>query len=264
MQPAWTLKPRQVPALRGNHAAELAERKATGQQILSQLNALSRVAHFPAHVEHPPRKREGEPAQILGKRVALVVQHLHRFDDLDRIAGHAPQRLTHVGDEGGGPGAGVVAGGDHQLRQVDGLRLLLQERARADLDIEHQRIETGGELFAHDGSTDEEGALDRARAVVQSVQRAVCGYQPFRLAHDRQAASLQYSEDFLFIEMGPVAGDAFQLVEGSAGVAQGPAGDHGHGEAGGGHDGRHQEGGFVAHASGGMLIHLNPKGVRGS
>ncbi len=97
-----------------------------------------------------------------------------------------------------------------------------------------------------------------AGAVAQRVERAVRRHQPFRLAHDRETAGAQDGEDLLLLQVGSVAGDALQLVEGAAGVAQGAAGDHGHVEPGCGSDGGHQEGGFVAHSTGGVLIHLGP------
>ena len=64
-------------------------------------------------------------------------------------------------------------------------------------------------------------------------------------------------------ELGAEAGDGFELVESSAGVAEAAAGDHGvaelkprlpRGRAGGGDDGGDEQGGLVADAAGGVLV----------
>ena len=52
------------------------------------------------------------------------------------------------------------------------------------------------------------------------------------------------------------AGNRFQLVQCAAGVAEAAAADHRNGQAAGCHDGSEDKRGFVANASGGVLVHF--------
>ena len=69
-------------------------------------------------------------------------------------------------------------------------------------------------------------------------------------APQRREDCLEFGER----ERGAIAGDGFQLVQRPAGVAEGAAADHGHGQAAGRGDGRDQEAGLVADAAGGVLV----------
>ena len=62
-----------------------------------------------------------------------------------------------------------------------------QERARAGLDVHHQRVEPGGELLGEDRGDDQRQRLDRAGRVADRVQPLVGGRERAGLADDRAA-----------------------------------------------------------------------------
>ena len=72
-------------------------------------------------------------------------------------------------------------------RQLARPRALGHERARAELDVHHQRVEPGGELLGQDRGDDQRDRLDRAGGVADRVQAAVGGGEVGGLADDRAA-----------------------------------------------------------------------------
>ncbi len=76
---------------------------------------------------------------------------------------------------------------DQRLGQL--LRVLAggHERARAGLDVEHQRVEALGQLLGQDRGHDQRDRLDRAGGVADGVQAAVGGREVGGLADDRAA-----------------------------------------------------------------------------
>ena len=89
-------------------------------------------------------------AQFGQIRRAVPVQRLHRLCHLDGVAGGAAQRLVHVGDERRRPFARAGADVDHRLRQGQRVLLGLHKGAGAGLNVQQNRIRTGGNLLAHD------------------------------------------------------------------------------------------------------------------
>ena len=126
--------------------------------------------------------------------------------------------------------------------------------ARAGFYVEDQGVETRGQFLAQNGAADESGAFDGAGEVAQGVENAVGGDQRGGLADDGCAAAGEDGLKFVEGKGGAEAGDGFQFIESSAGVAESAAADHGNGEAAGGGDGSNKETGFVADAAGGVLI----------
>ena len=99
-----------------------------------------------------------------------------------------------------------------------------------------------------------------AGVVAHAVEDAVGGDEFWGLADEGGAAAAQDFFEAGHGELGVEAGDGFELVEGSSGVAEAAAGDHwdrdagGAFEADGGDYGGDEEGGFVAYAAGGVLV----------
>ena len=223
-------------------------------------------------VEHPPGEDVGEFDEVGGESVAAVLEDVDALEDFEPVAGVAPDGLGVIGEEGDGAGAGGFAGFDHEAGEQEGVFLALHEGAGAGFDVEDEGVEALGELFAHDAGGDEVRGFDRTGVVAESVEDAVGGDEVRGLA-DKAGAAL--AEDLLEArerELGVEAGDGFELVQGSAGVTERTAGDHGDadpgdaggcgcGEAGGGEDGSDEEGGLVADAAGGVLV--DGEGVEG-
>jgi len=101
--------------------------------------------------------------------------------------------------------------------------------------------------------------------VAESIEDAVGGDETWSLSDEGCAAFFEGDEELIEGELSVEAGNGFEFVEGSAGVAEGAAGDHGNtnagdavgvwrGEACGGENGSDEERGFVADTSGGVLI----------
>ena len=134
-----------------------------------------------------------------------------------------------------------------------------QERARADLDVHHQRVEPGGELLGQDRGDDQRDRLDGAGGVADRVQAPVGGRELARSGrrsrsrprHRRARSASRSGADV-------VAGDRLELVERAAGVAEAAAGDHRHRAAAGRDDRREQQADLVADAAGRVLVEAGP------
>ena len=115
------------------------------------------------------------------------VSALERLAHLDRVAGRAAEHLVHVGEQrlAGQPVA--ARDRDDRARQLGARSRLGHERARAGLDVHHERVEPGGELLRQDRGDDQRDRLDRAGRVAQRVEAAVGGRELGRLADDRAA-----------------------------------------------------------------------------
>src|SRR5262249_51320560 len=158
----------------------------------------------------------------------FAAQDLEYFDHFECITDVAAERLVHIGDEGRHLFPHALAGFDHEFCEVDGVFFLLHECARAGFDVEHQRIDALREFFAHDGSADEEWALNGSGDVAQCVELAVGRSNLSRLPDHRAPTSF---EDFAESRDGQIhveAGNRFKLVERTARVPESTAADHGH------------------------------------
>ena len=198
-------------------------------------------------------------AQFGQIRRAVPVQRLHRLRHLDGVAGGAAQRLVHVGDERRRPFARAGADVDHRLRQGQRVLLGLHKGAGAGLNVQQNRICTGGNLLAHDAGGDQRQAVHRGGDVPQSVNLLVRHRQLPTLADQRDADLVDDVKEFLLRQGGAVTGNRFQLIHRPAGEAQPPAGHLGDGDAAGGGHRRSDQGGLVPHAAGGVLVHLDTR-----
>ena len=167
------------------------------------------------------------------------------------------QRGIHIGDHGGHMAAMVGANGDHQLGQLNALVHGLHERARAGGDIQQDGVRAGGQLFGHDAGGDEGDAADSGGHVPQGVHLFIRHGDALALADDREADLVHLRKEFLLGQGCPGAGHALHLINGAAGVPQTTAAHFGDLDAAGRHDGRNDQGGLIAHAAGGVLVHLD-------
>ena len=132
------------------------------------------------------------------------------------------------------------------------------ERARADLDVHHQRVEPGGELLRQDRGDDQRQRLDGAGGVADRVEAAVGRRELSGLADDRAAGARARPSESGQVRRRVVAGDRVELVERPARVAEPAPGDHRHGAAAGGDDRRQQQADLVADAAGRVLVERGP------
>ena len=85
----------------------------------------------------------------------LAAERRDRLAHLERVADRAPERLVHVGEHADDVPAGALPEREHRLTEDLRVRQGLHEGAVADLDVEHDRIRTGGDLLRHDARGDE-------------------------------------------------------------------------------------------------------------
>ena len=77
----------------------------------------------------------------------------------------------------------------------------------------------------------------------------------------RAAALVEHRPYLRGRERGAIAGDAFELVQCAAGMAERAPAEHGDAQARSGGDGRNQKGGLVADAAGRVLVHRGTRGA---
>src|SRR5271170_7133083 len=186
--------------------------------------------------------------------MALAAEDIDSFPYLEPVAGEAAEGLVHVGEQGDSPGAGGFPGLDHERGEIERLCFRLEKCSGAGLYVQDQAVESGSKLFAHDRSADKVGALDRAAMVAERIDDPVGGNEVFGLAGEGDPVLLEQLEDFIERELGAEAGDAVELVERAAGVAEGATADHWIDESGSGNDRRDDEGDAVADSAGGVLV----------
>ena len=174
------------------------------------------------------------------------------------MAGHAAERLVHVGDEGDNFFAHALACFDHDFGKDDGIFFALHEGAGAGFNVENERVDAFGEFLAHDGGADEADIFDGGCGVAKRVDFFV-GRSDFRgLADEAHAAFLEHAAELFERKIYVEAGDGFEFIERAAGVTETAAADHGNGEAASGDDGSEDERGFISDATGGMLVDFFP------
>ena len=192
----------------------------------------------------------------------MPLEHVHALHDLEAVADVTAQRGIHVGDHGSDAAAVMGADGDHQLGQLNALLHSLHERASAGGDIQQDGVRAGGQLLGHDAGRDEGDAADGGGDVPEGVHLFIRHGDAFALADDRQADLVHLREELLLREGGLGAGDALHLVDGAAGVAESAAAHLGDLDAAGRDDGCDDQRGLVAHAAGGVLVHLDARNGR--
>ncbi len=134
-------RPVGVAALGGDHGAPGVHGAAVvegGRDIRIRLSGEGK---------HLGGKSQGQLADI---RRAAAGEHLDRFAHLVRVADGEAERHVHVGDERGGRDPGILPQLHHHPGQLARVLEVLEERARAELHVEHQRGRALRDLLAHD------------------------------------------------------------------------------------------------------------------
>ena len=124
------------------------------------------------------------------------------------------------------------------------------------LHVEHERVESLGQLLAHDAGRDERDRWHGAGDVAQGVELAIGRHEVGGGAADHAA---DIAADLLKLgraEIRAKAGDGFELVERAAGRAEAAAGDHRHLQVAAGQQRRERQRNLVADAARRMLVDL--------
>src|SRR5699024_8926339 len=190
---------------------------------------------------------------------AAALQHLHALHHFQAVADVVAQRGIHIGDHGGHFAAVVDADGHHQPGKLDAFLHRFHESTGAGGDVQQDGVRTGGQLFGHDAGGDQGDAADGGGDIPQRVHLFVGDGDVLTLADDRDAGAVYLGEKVLLAQGGAGAGDALHLVDGAAGVAQATAAHLGDLDPAGRRDGGDHQSGLIAHAAGGMLVHLDPR-----
>ena len=103
---------------------------------------------------------------------------------LERVSDRAPERLVHVGQHAHDFALRAPAEREHRLREHLCVGQRLHEGAVTDLDVEHDRVGTGGDLLRHDARCDQRDVVDRRRNVSQRVELLVGGHEIAGLPDD--------------------------------------------------------------------------------
>ena len=143
---------------------------------------------------------------------------------------------------------------DQRAGELAGRLERRQERARPGLDVHDQGIEAGRQLLRQDRGDDQRNRFHRRGDVADGVEAAVGRRQIVGLADDRAARGADGRAQALEIGLGRVTGNAVQLVQRAAGMAQAAARDHRHIRAARRHHRRQHQAHLVADAAGRMLV----------
>ncbi len=171
------------------------------------------------------------------------------------VAHGVPQRLVHVGEEGGGLLAGILPNPHHHLRQFSRLRQGGHKRAAAQLHIQHNGIRAACQLLRHNGRGDQRDAGDRPRHVAQGVEFAVGGRQPRRLPCQRQTDLCQLPFELGQRQVWRPALNGFHFVQRAAAGTQTAPAHLAHRQTAGSHQRLHHQRRLIAHAAGGVFVY---------
>ena len=167
------------------------------------------------------------------------------------------ERLLHAGHERERGAIREPADLDHRLRQLDAALQVVHDRAAAGFHVQHDRACAGGDFLGHDRGDDQRQAVDRAGHVAQRVERLIGRGEVGGLSDDGHTDFAHLPDKPVHRDIDARAGDALDLVERSAGVAQAAAAHLGDFCAAGGAQGRDDQRRRIAHAAGRMLVHAH-------
>ena len=161
-------------------------RKGTGRSPIALLCGFG----FATQMNHPACQAQGELTQVFISRRGIAAQQFNTLGNLDPIAGSAAKGLAHVGHQGHSARSRSFSRRHHERCQELCIGALAQEGARARFNIQHQGIQSRGQLLTQDRRTDQPGTLDGSGAIAQGVEDTIGGNQRRRLADDRRTAVL--------------------------------------------------------------------------
>ena len=123
---------------------------------------------------------------------------------------------------------------DHRPGQFEAALELRQEGTASRLHVEHEPGEALRQLLAHDAGGDQLDALHRGGGITQRVQATIRRCDLRGLSDQRTTDRVQLRCRLRQRQVRPEAGDALELVERSAGVAESASRHHRHGHTHGG------------------------------
>ena len=233
-QPGYIIAAGGVASLSHNHLPQLLQSPAAVKRVQQPGTAFRHIRGGVRQHQHMRAQLDGHIQQGTG---GTAGQHVDSFLYFQRVADMTAQGLAHIGYQRYHAAARVAADAHHGLGQFNAVVQRLHQRARAGFDVQHNALRAAGQLFGYDAGGDQRQAVHRGGYVPQGVQGFIRGSQIFGLADDCQPNILYLLQKGFFADIYAHARDAFQLVQGSAGVAQTAAAHFGYGHAAGGYQG---------------------------
>jgi hypothetical protein len=133
---------------RSNHRVEALGRRSAVESVESGRTSAAQIGvQLPQH-QSLCTQRESHLAQP--GIACSTAQVVNRFAHLDRVAGGASKHLVHVRQQGMCRHAVAARYADQNPGELSSLVNLTELRARADLHVHHQSLESRGELLGQD------------------------------------------------------------------------------------------------------------------
>jgi hypothetical protein len=189
-------------------------------------------------------------------------QDIDRLAHLERVADVVTEDLTHIGQQRGHAKAGALGDREQTLGEVDRRLDRGRERAGADLHVHDERVEPGRQLLRENRRRDQRDRVDGGRDVADRVEPPIGGGEVRGLPHDGATGLAHHRPKTSEIGGDVVPGDAAQLVERAAGVAEAAARDHRHQTAARGDHRSQDQADLVADAARRVLVEDGPARVR--
>ena len=186
-------------------------------------------------------------------------EHVNGILHFQGIAHMGAQGLLHAGDNGHHRLVRQGADVHHGLGQVNAALQRVHNGTAASLHIQHNGICAAGQLLAHNRGGNQGQGIHGGGHVPKGVQGLVRRGKGTRLPDDGTANGLHLTDEGILGDFHAHAGDGFQLIQRAAGMSQSPAAHLGHGNAAGCYQWSQHQGGGIAYAAGGVLIHLHPR-----
>ena len=203
-----------------------------------------------------------EQGHFLQRPAGAAGEHVDGLLDLQGVAHMAAQGLFHAGNHRRHAPARQGADIHHGPGQLNGGIQGGHDGAAAGLHVQHDGLSAAGKFLAQNAADDEGQRIHGGGHVPKGVEPLVRRGQLGALAHHGATHGAHDGEEFLLRQRHLHAGDAFQLVHRAAGVPQAPAAHFQHLAAAGRNQWGQDQGGGVAHAAGGVLVHRHAPYVR--
>ena len=240
-----------IPALRLDHLFELLRRESRAEGVLEALAGLGAGLLHAGGQQHLDAERVSHVHQV-GR--AFPAQRQDRFFGFERVAAGPAEGSIHRRQQRDGGTAAIFAEGDHRPGQLETELGIRQERALAVLHVEHQGVESLGELLRHDAGGDQGDRLDGPGDVPQGVEFLVRRRDLRRLPDQHAPQRHQLGLRLGQRDLGAESRNRFELVERAAGVPEAAPRHHRDGDAAGGDERRQDQGHLVADAAGRVFV----------